>query len=143
MKALCSTIIALFLFTGVYAQEAAKDDSVGVAKLEIFLGNNVRPMAVAVENNVQGTVVVGFKIDSNRNIEGVWIIKSLVREQDLEVLRVFRMYHQPLALPPGEYSAGVGLLVNHPKSKGAVPPVDKSLYKNYLFDYIITADRRN
>lgn len=101
------------------------------------------PIASAVESNSQGMVVIGFKIDDDHSITEVQVIKSLTPAFDVEVLREFKSYHQPILLAPSKYTAGVGLLINHRDTKGTMPPVDKSVYQNYLFDVIITADRRN
>ena len=66
MKKLLLTIIALLFFAGVQAQETIKTDS-SVVSLKKYLTNNIHPPAVAVENHIQGTVVVSFKVDDNKN----------------------------------------------------------------------------
>ena len=142
MKTLYVTIFALFLFDGAYAQETIKADSATVG-LKAFLLMRTLPIASAVESNSQGMVVIGFKIDDDHSITEVQVIKSLTPAFDAEVLREFKSYHQPILLAPSKYTAGVGLLINHGDTKGTMPPVDKSVYQNYLFDVIITADRRN
>jgi len=137
MKTLYITIITLFLFTGAYAQETAKVDSASVVKLKTFLSGHILPVAVSVENNVQGVTIVGFKIDENKNITDVHVVKSLSPEFDAEVLREFQKYHQTILLPPSEYIAGVWLMIDNKKPKQPITPVDKSLYPNYLFDVTV------
>lgn len=142
MKKLSLTIIALLLFAGVRAQETIKADS-AIVGLKTFLLMRTLPIASVVESNVQGTVVVSFKIDDNHSMTEVQVVESLSPAFDAEVLREFKSFHQPILLTPAKYTAGVGLLINHGNTKGSIPPVDKSLYQNYLFDVIITANRIN
>lgn len=137
MKALCLTVITLLTFIASHAQDTTKTDP-AVAGLEKFLLYNIRPVAIAVENNVQGVTVVSFKIDSNKSITDVHVVKSLSREFDAEVLRVFHEYHQSISLPPAEYTVGVWLLLEKRKSKTPMEPFDKSLYQNFLFEINIT-----
>jgi TonB family protein len=133
MKRLYLTIIALLFFAGAHAQETAKSDSL-VASLKIYLEKNLRPPAVAIENNVQGTVVIGFKIDDNKNITDIQVVKSLSRECDAEALRVFRGYRQPIPLSSAEYTAGITFLIENGKRKKKVIALDKSAYQNFLFE---------
>ena len=142
MQTLCLTIITLLLIGKAYSQQTASPDSAAVADLKGFLGRNVRPIASTVENNIQGTVVVSFKIDDNKNVTGVQVVKSLTREFEAEVLRVFQAYHQSILLPPAGYTAGVNLDIESRKTKIKPAPIDKSLYKNFLFEVTIITERR-
>jgi len=133
MKKLHLTIIALLFFAGVRAQETTKADS-AVVSLKKYLTNNVRPPVVAIENHVQGTVVVSFKVDDNKNITDVHVVKSLSKECDAEVLRVFNKYNLPLSLSPAEYSAGVSFVIQNRNSGRKIMTINQSPYQNFLFD---------
>jgi TonB family protein len=133
MKTLCLTIIVLLFFARVHAQETASADS-AVIGLKTYLAKNVRPPAIAMENHVQGTVIINFKIDDNKNITDFHVVKSLSRECDAEVLRIFQAYHKPISLPPAEYTSGITFLIESGKRKGKVGLFDKSLYQNFLFE---------
>jgi len=142
MKKLHLTIIALIFFAGVRAQEATKADS-SVVTLKNYLSKHVRLPAVAVENHVQGTVVVSFKVDDNKNITEAHIVKSLSKECDAEVLRVFKDYHQVLALSPAEYTAGVSFVIQNGKSGRKIMTINQSPYQNFLFDINIISNFPN
>ena len=141
MKKLHLTIIVLLFFIGARAQEATKGDS-SIINLKNYLSKNVRPPAAALENHVQGTVVVSFKVD-NKNITEVKVVKSLSRECDAEVLRVFREYHQALSLSPAEYSAGVSFVIENRKSGRKIMTVNQGPYQNFLFDINIVSNLPN
>jgi len=98
---------------------------------------------VAIENHIQGTVVVSFKVDDSKNITGVHVVKSLSRECDAEVLRVFNKYHQPLSLTQADYSAGVSFVIQNGKSGKKIMTVNQSPYQNFLFDINIVANFPN
>ncbi|MGN6177785.1 MAG: energy transducer TonB [Mucilaginibacter sp.] len=142
MKIFYSTIIALLLFTGAYAQENIKIDTAAAIQLKAFLQRRVLPIAVAVENNMQGTTVVSFKIDSGQNITDVHVLRSLCPEFDAEVLREFKMYNKTIPLTPAVYTAGVGLVIENKKPSKKYQPLDISLYQNYLFgvNVIVNSD---
>ena len=133
MKPLFLTIIALLFFVKAQSQEAAKTDSTVVA-LKTYLERKTRPSAPAVEDRIQGTVVIGFKIDDNKNIADLHIVKSFTKDCDGVVLDVMGRYRQPLSLPAAEYTLGVHFLIEGGRRKITTVPFDKSIYQNYLFD---------
>jgi Gram-negative bacterial TonB protein C-terminal len=133
MKTTCLTIITLLFLAKAYAQETVKMDST-VAALQTYLLKRTLPPAVMVENHVQGTVVVGFKIDDNKNITDLYIVKSFARECDASVLRTMSSYAQTLSLPTADYTAGIHFLIEDSQHKIKTVPFDKSIYQNYLFD---------
>jgi TonB family protein len=133
MKTLSLTIIVLLFFVKAHSQETASTDS-AIVNLKTFFKRQAHPPAVAVENNVQGTVVISFKIDDDKNITDIHVEKSLSSECDKEALRVFYAYHQPISLPPAEYTVGVTFLMVNKKGLSVTPPFDKSPYKNFLFE---------
>jgi TonB family protein len=142
MKTLHLTIIALLFFAGANAQEIAKTDS-AVVSLKNYLSKNVHPPAVAMENHVEGTVVVSFKVDDNKNIAEVRVVKSLSKECDAEVLRVFKGYHRALSLSPAEYTAGVSFVIQNGKSGRKILTINQSPYQNFLFDINVIAHVSN
>ena len=142
MKKLHLTIIALLFFAGVRAQETTKADS-SVVSLKKYLTKNVHLPAAAVENHVQGTVVVSFKVDDNKNITEAHVVKSLSKECDAEVLRVFKEYHKALSLSSAEYTAGVSFVIQSRKSGRQIMTVNQSPYQNFLFDINVIAQASN
>ena len=142
MKKLHLTIIALLFFAGVRAQEATKADS-SVISLKNYLSKNVHPPAVAMENHVQGTVVVSFKVDDSKTITEVHVIKSLSKECDAEVLRVFKGYHQAMSLSAAEYTAGISFVIENGKSGRKIMTINQSPYQNFLFDINIISNFPN
>lgn len=142
MKTLSLTIVAILFITKVYAQ-SANVDSATVVNLRRFFSRNIRYPAIARENDLQGTVVVTFRIDSNQKISDIKIIKSLSPECDADVLRVFLAYRQPLPLSPAEYTAGITFLIEGENHKNKIVPFDKSLYRNFLFEGSIIMVREN
>jgi len=142
MKTLHLTIIALLFFAGAHAQETTKADT-SVVTLKNYLSKHVRLPAVAVENHVQGTVVVSFKVDDNKNITEAHIVKSLSKECDAEVLRVFKEYHQALSLSPAEYTAGVSFVIQNGRSGPRIMTINQSPYQNFLFDINVIAHISN
>jgi TonB family protein len=142
MKTLHLTIIALLFFSGAHAQEATKADS-SVVSLKNYLSKNVHPPAVAMENHVQGTVVVSFKVDDSKTITEVHVIKSLSKECDAEVLRVFKGYHQALSLSPAEYTAGISFVIQNGKSGRKIMTINQSPYQNFLFDINVVSNFPN
>jgi len=140
MKTIFITVIALFLFNASYAQDTTKTDS-AVADFKTYLTKKVLPVAIAVEKNEQGTVVVSFKIDDNKNITHVQVVRSCSREFDAEVLRKINAYNKPISLPPAKYTIGVALVIYYANSKTSIHPVNRSYYQNYLFDSVVTVYR--
>jgi TonB family protein len=132
MKKLLLIIIALFFFAGARAQVTTKTDS-AVVSLKSYLTSNVRPPVVVIEDHVEGTVVVSFKVDDNKNIMDVRVVKSLNRECDAEVLRAFKGYHNALSLSPAEYTAGISFVIQDGKSGRKIMTVNQGPYQNFLF----------
>ena len=66
----------------------------GEAALLSYIGQHIRYPAIAMENGIQGTVVVQFTIDEEGKASKATIIRSLIKECDQEAIRVV------LSLPP-------------------------------------------
>lgn len=60
----------------------------GQAQLMNFLQSNIHYPAVAVENNIQGRVIVEFVVEKDGSISNVKVIKSVDSSLDKEALRV-------------------------------------------------------
>jgi TonB family protein len=133
MKALYLTIITLLFFVKAHSQDVVKADPT-VEALRIHLAKNIHPSAIALENGVQGRVIITFKIDDNKKISDINIAESLTKECDAEVLRVIKGYTKAVLLPNGVYTIGVQFLIKNRKKSGGDIPLDKSLYQNFLFD---------
>ena len=133
MKTLSLAIIGFLFFSKAYCQEATSVDSAAV-KLKFFFERNAYPPAVAVEDHVQGTVVIRFKVNEHKKIVDVQVVKSLNPAVDEEAVRVFNGYRQSILLPPAEYSAAVSFLMVNKSGISNAAPFDKSPYKNFLFE---------
>ena len=133
MKKLLLTIIALLFFVGARAQVMTKTDSV-VVNLKKYLTSHVLPPAVVIEDHIEGTVVVSFKVDESKTITDLRVVKSLNKQCDAEVLRAFRSYHEALSLSPAGYTAGVSFVIQDGKSERKTVTLNQSIYENFLFD---------
>jgi hypothetical protein len=85
------------------------------------------------EQNIQGVLILGFKVDSNRKISDTHFLKPLTLEYDSEAIRVLRSYSKDISLPPADYSIAVEFLILHGKKPKPIP-FDKSIYPNFLFE---------
>jgi TonB family protein len=63
----------------------------GEAEMLKFLGTNVKYPKEAIENGVEGLVVVSFVVETNGSINEVQTVKSLGHGTDEEALRVVKM----------------------------------------------------
>lgn len=62
----------------------------GVAVLKSWLGKNIQYPAIAVENNIQGNVLVTFIINKDGSVVDAHVTKSVDPSLDREALRVIR-----------------------------------------------------
>ena len=98
-------LATLFFFCGttVFAQNANKDTSQvyeaveqmpsftgGQGALMQFLANNMKYPTVAVENGVQGRVLVGFIVERDGSLSNVKVERSVDPELDKEAVRVVK-----------------------------------------------------
>lgn len=60
----------------------------GDAELYKFIGNNLQYPAMAIENNVQGKVIVQFVVTKDGSIGNVKVVRSVDRDLDNEAVRV-------------------------------------------------------
>ena len=60
----------------------------GDAELYKFISNNLNYPAMAIENNVQGRVVVQFVVTKDGSIGNVKVVRSVDRDLDNEAIRV-------------------------------------------------------
>ena len=132
-KNLYLAVIALLIVTGVHAQETAKFDSTNL-KVSKILFKYFHPRAASKDNPVQDTVVVQFKIDSNKKITDASILRSLDPEHDAEVLNIFKTCDQTIPLNPAEYTVAVRFVVRNGKPSDSPKLLDQKLYKNFLFE---------
>ena len=138
MRSIYLTVIALLFFVSVYSQEAKKADSTkansSVLALKKYLDMRTLPSAVMREQDIQGLVIVGFKIDSNKKITDIQFLKSSTKEYNGRVTRVLTEYTKDVLLPPDEYSIAFEFLLLHGKPEIKTIPFDKSIYQNFLFE---------
>lgn len=62
----------------------------GESELLAYLGKNVRYPAAALENNIQGRVILRFVVTKNGDIDRVEVVRSLDPSCDREALRVVK-----------------------------------------------------
>lgn len=60
----------------------------GAAALVAYINKNTKYPAVAMEEGVQGKVVLRFKVDEQGNVSDIKVKKTLSRECDAEAIRV-------------------------------------------------------
>lgn len=66
----------------------------GDAELLKFLRNNIRYPETAVENGIQGTVLLQFVVNEDGSIGDIKVVRSKDPELDREAIRVVRMFPQ-------------------------------------------------
>jgi hypothetical protein len=133
MKTGYLTIIALLSFVKGYSQQIAKADS-SVLALKTYLQRRTLPSAEMREQNIQGLVIMGFKIDSNKKMTDLHFLKSSTEQYNSNVTNVLTSYTKEVLLPPAEYSIAFEFLLLFGKTKKVTIPFDKSLYPNFLFE---------
>jgi TonB family protein len=62
----------------------------GVEAMEKYISSNLQYPKTAMQNNIQGTVIVSFVVDNNGNIRQSWISKSVDRDLNIEAVRLVR-----------------------------------------------------
>lgn len=127
-------IIAAFLFsTAGHAQSFNSTDST-VQNFKKYLTKNIRYLAVARENNVQGTLVLTVKINADKKIESIKFLRHIMVELDSEVIKKVRCYDKTIALPEGKYTIGFNFFIQDEDGDNKIKPIDSNKYNNYLFD---------
>ena len=104
-KLIIMSLMAIFGLTTVSAQKtvvAQKNQQVfdvveqmpsfpgGEAALTAFLSSNTKYPEIALENNIQGRVVVKFIVEKNGSITDVHVVKSVDPSLDKEAVRVVK-----------------------------------------------------
>ncbi len=127
-------IIAAFLFSiTCHAQSVSSADST-VQNFKKYLSKNIRYLAVARENDVEGTVVLTVNINADKKIGDIEIVKHLTIEMDSEVIKKIRNYNKLIALPEAKYSIGFKFVMQKDSGEDKIEPIDTSKYNNYLFN---------
>jgi protein TonB len=102
MKHFIAFILILFLQFEVYAQDTAKDAPVNLAEkekpvfpggereLRKYLALNLRYPNAAMENKVEGYVILSFKIDVEGKVKEIKVLKGIGSGCDEEAIRVVR-----------------------------------------------------
>ena len=137
MKAIYLLIMTVLFSVKMYAQAATKADS-SILALKAYCERQTRPSALMREENVQGVLILGFKVDSNKKISDIHFLKPLTIQYDSEAIRVLRSYTKDMSLPPADYSIAVEFLITDGRKPKPIP-FDKSLYPNFLFEADIIA----
>ena len=127
-------IIAAFLFSiTCHAQSVSSADST-VQNFKKYLSKNIRYLAVARENDVKGTVVLTIKINADKKVGDIEILKHLTVEMDSEIIKKIRNYNKLIALPEAKYTIGLKFFMKRDSGYDKIKPIDTSSYNNYLFD---------
>ena len=132
MKTGYLTIIALLFFVKVYPQQTKADSS--VLALKTYLQRRTLPSAEMREKNIQGLVIIGLKIDSNKKIADIHFLKSSTEQYNRNATNVLKSYTKEVLLPPAEYSIAFEFLLLFGKTEIVTIPFDKSSYPNFLFE---------
>jgi len=136
MKSLYLIIaILLFCMTGYSQSSASKKDST-INAFKDYLLKKTRYPAVARENDVEGDVAICFKLNKDKRISEVKIVKGLSAECDSAVLLSIRKFPGTLQLPSKKYT--IGLHYRMQKGDGKpdtlIAPFNQRLYKRFLFE---------
>jgi len=132
--------ILLFCMTG-YSQFAVSKKDSTINAFKDYLLKKTRYPAVARENDMEGDMVVCFKLGKDKKISEVKIVKGLSPECDSGTLRLIRKFPGTLQLPSKEYTIGLHYIIRKEDGKPdtLIAPFDKKLYKRFLFEADIIA----
>jgi hypothetical protein len=133
-------ILAILLFSTVgYSQSAITKSDSTIEAFKYYLIRNTRYPAVAAENDVQGDMVIGFKLGKDEKISEVKIVKSLSKECDSAALLSIRKYPGMLLLPSKVYTIGLHYFIIEGETIHTAPvPFNSKLYKHFLLETNIT-----
>ena len=139
MKALYLAISVLLFCTKGYSQSAIVKGDSTVDAFKYYLIRHTRYPIIALENDVQGDMMIEFKLGNDEKISDARIVKSLSRECDSMALLSIRKYAGILQLPSKEYAIGLHYFVIQGETIHSDPvPFNPNLYKNFLFETNIT-----
>src|ERR1700749_3650670 len=126
MKFIPITLVSLLFCLSVKAQSSAIADSI-VKSLKIYLSKNIRYPAVAAENEIQGQLIVSFRLNNESRIDEVQVIKPLFAACDSAVIQALRKYPEKMGIVPDTYTFGVQFILEQQGRPAAkVIPFDKS-----------------
>lgn len=141
MKVLYLTIAVLLFCTKGYSQSTVPKSDSTVNAFKSYLVKNTRYPAVARENDVEGDMAICFKLDKDKRISEIKIVKGLSPECDSGTLRLIRKFPGILQLPSKEYTVGLHYIIRKEDGKPdtLIALFDKKLYKRFLFEADIIA----
>jgi len=136
MKGLYLIIAVLFFCIKGYSQSAISKRDSTVNAFKYYLLKKTRYPAVARENDVEGDMVICFKLGKDKKISEVKIVKALSPECDSGTLRLIRKFPGTLQLPSKEYTVGLHYRIHNGDEPHYAPivPFDQKLYKRFLFE---------
>jgi TonB family protein len=136
MKNLCLIIAILLIGVSVNAQSSISKKDSTVNAFKIYLIRKTNYPAVARENDLQGDVAVCFKVDKNKRISEIKIVKALSAECDSAVLLSIRKFPGTLELHSKKYTVGLHFRIQKTDGFPIAPisPFNKKLFKRFLFD---------
>jgi TonB family protein len=79
--------------TVVYSVESQPEFPGGVNNMERYISLKLKYPKAAIDNNVQGKVMVTFTVDTDGNLTDIKVSQSLSKETDEEAVRV--VSHMP------------------------------------------------
>jgi hypothetical protein len=141
MKALYIIVIGSFFCITAYSQNRSIQIDSTVIKLKSYFKKNIKFPPVALKDYVQGTMILCFKVNRDQKIGEIRFVRHLTGECDSTVAKVLKNYSQTLSLLSNEYTIGLRFLIlENGKPDSEVTPLDKRLYKNFLFEINVTAE---
>ncbi len=100
---------AKYLFTAIEVEPSFKG---GVEKLYRFLGQYIRYLDVARDNNIQGKIFLSFIIEKDGSLTNIKVIRGLGYGLDEETVRVFK--RSPKWNPGLQYGVPVRMMYTFP-----------------------------
>ncbi len=133
-------ILAVMLFgVKTHAQTNSSEIDSTSQSLKTYLSKNIKFPAVALENGVQGSMIIGLHLNSSNMIDSVWIERPLSKECDSEVMTQLKSYSSTIHLPRSDYTIGFHFIIQEEGEPAEViKPIDKTKYKDLLFDLTVT-----
>ncbi len=138
---MCSIVIGLLLQITAYSQSKTIQTDSFPKDLKKYLEKTVKFPSIALKDYTQGTMVVSFEIKNDQKIGKIYFSKHLTNECDSIVIKALHNFPQKISLAPNQYTIGLRFLIlDDGKSDSEIIPMDKSRYKNFLFELNVTGE---
>jgi hypothetical protein len=136
-----SIVIGLLLQITAYSQSKTIQTDSSLKDLKKYLKKHVKFPSIELKDYTQGTMILNFEIKNDQKIGKIYFSRHLTNACDSIVIKVLRNFSKKVSLTPDQYSIGLRFLIlEDGKPDSGIIPIDKSNYKNFLFELDITGE---